>query len=55
MKRPQAERHPLRHLHLEVRVVHEAKREEREDEAGDERRADLSGQRAHEHEHRDTR
>ena len=49
---PQAQRHPLRHLQLEVRVVHVAIRQEREDEAGDERRARVAGQRAHEQEHR---
>ena len=48
VERPQAERHPLRHLQLEMGVMHVAKRKKREDEAGEQRRTRAAGQRAHE-------
>ena len=55
VERPQAERHPLRHLQLEMRVVDVAEGQEREDEAGDERGAPAASQRPHQQEHPDAR
>jgi hypothetical protein len=51
VERPQAQRHEERHLQLEVRVVHETVREEREDESGEQRRSGVTRQRSHEQEH----
>ncbi len=55
VKGPQAERHPHRHLQLEVRVVHEPVREKREHEAGDEGGARPVRERSHQEEHRGAR
>ena len=52
---PQAERHPLRHLQLEMRVVHVAVRQEGEHESCDERRRGVLRQRADQQEHRRAR
>ncbi len=53
MERPQRERDELRLLQLQVRVVIDPVRREREHEPGDERRADVASQPPHEQ--RDTR
>ena len=48
VKRPERERQTLRLLQLHVRVMIDSKREECEDDSGDQRRTDPSGQHANE-------
>ena len=55
VERPQRERDELRLLQLQVRVVIDAVRRKREDDAGEDRRAAVAGQAAHQQRDADAR